>query len=312
MNLESYYIFYVVAKEKSITKAAANLYISQPAVTFQIKKLEQELGLPLFIRTKKGTILTKEGETFFKYVKTAIESLENGLSTLTNLKELDSGIIRIGASTTVSKYVLMPSLAKFHETYPNIEIKIENNLTENLLTDLRNGNLDLLLLNMPMEKHQDIKITKVMDVEDIFVGNKKYYELTKGHVNLKDLNNYPLLFQKSPSNTREYLNNYLKNNHINLIPKMEVVSYNLIMEFVKNGFGISYATKEFIKDELERKELYEIKVTPKVPKRYIGIITLNNTIPNYSVRKLLEMMLEKKEWLFSFLINYTIWAPTLF
>lgn len=292
MNLESYYIFYVVAKEKSITKAAANLYISQPAVTFQIKKLEQELGLPLFIRTKKGTILTKEGETFFKYVKTAIESLENGLSTLTNLKELDSGIIRIGASTTVSKYVLMPSLAKFHETYPNIEIKIENNLTENLLTDLRNGNLDLLLLNMPMEKHQDIKITKVMDVEDIFVGNKKYYELTKGHVNLKDLNNYPLLFQKSPSNTREYLNNYLKNNHINLIPKMEVVSYNLIMEFVKNGFGISYATKEFIKDELERKELYEIKVTPKVPKRYIGIITLNNTIPNYSVRKLLEMMLE--------------------
>lgn len=295
MNLESYYIFYVVAKEKSITKAAANLYISQPAVTFQIKKLEQELGLPLFIRTKKGTILTKEGETFFKYVKTAIESLENGLSTLTNLKKLDSGIIRIGASTTVSKYVLMPSLAKFHETYPNIEIKIENNLTENLLTDLRNGNLDLLLLNMPMEKHQDIKITKVMDVEDIFVGNKKYYELTKGHVNLKDLNNYPLLFQKSPSNTREYLNNYLKNNHINLIPKMEVVSYNLIMEFVKNGFGISYATKEFIKDELERKELYEIKVTPKVPKRYIGIITLNNTIPNYSVRKLLEMMLEKKE-----------------
>lgn len=66
------------------------------------------------------------------------------------------------------------------------------------------------------------------------------------------------------------------------------------MDFVKSGFGIGYATKEFIKNELDNKLLYEIKVTPKVPKRYIGIVTLNQSVPNYSVKKLIDIMTNNK------------------
>lgn len=293
INYECYRIFYHVATSGSISKAAEELLISQPAVTWQIKSLEDQLGLTLFIRTKKGVILTDEGKILFDYIKKGIESFTNGENTLTNLKNLNTGIIRIGASTTVSKHVLMPYLAKLHEEYPNIEIKIVNSLTENLLKDLRNGNLDILLLNLPMKETKDLKITKVLDVQDIFVGNKKYYDLTNGNIDLNKLNNYPLIFQKNPSNTREYLDTYLKTNNANLKPKMEVVSYNLIMDFVVAGFGIGYATKEFIASELKEKKLYEIKVTPKVPKRYIGIVTLNKTIPNYSVKKLIDLMTHK-------------------
>lgn len=209
------------------------------------------------------------------------------------MKDLNSGIIRIGSSATVSKHVLMPVLEKFHEKYPNIEIQIVNELTENLVTELRNGNLDMLLLNMPMKESKDLNIINVLNVQDVFVGNKKYYDITKKGLRLEELNNYPLLFQKKPSNTRTYLDNYLKSNSVNLIPKMEVVSYNLIMDFIKSGFGIGYATKEFITDDLENKKLYEIKVTPGVPKRFIGIVTLDNKIPNYSVKKLINMMLKK-------------------
>lgn len=293
MDLEAYYIFYVVAQSGSVSKAAENLYISQPAVTFHIKKLEESLGLPLFIRTKKGMVLTEEGRIFLEYVAKGLESFENGLSVLSNLKELDSGIIRIGASMTVSKYVLMSYLAKFHEEYPNIEIKVVNNLTENLLRDLRNGNLDMLILNMPMSDAGDLKIDKVLEVQDIFVGNKKYFDLVNGEIDLNNLNNYPLLFQKLPSNTRAYLDSYLKTNNVVIHPSMEVVSYNLIMEFVKNGFGIGYATREFIKEELDREELYEIKVKPEVPKRYIGIATLKQSLPNFTTKKLINMMLNK-------------------
>lgn len=291
INYECYRIFYHVATSGSISKAAEELLISQPAVTWQIKSLEDQLGITLFIRTKKGVILTDEGKILFNYVKIGVESFSNGENALTNLRNLDYGIIRIGASTTVSKHVLMPYLAHFHEEYPNIEIKIVNTLTENLLKDLRNGNLDILLLNLPMKEVKDLKITKVLDVQDIFVGNKKYYDLTKGSLKLKDLHKYPLLFQKLPSNTREYLDNYLKANNEHLLPQMEIVSYNLIMDFVSAGFGIGYATKEFIKEELESKKLYEINIIPKVPKRYIGIVTLNKTIPNYSVKKLIDLMI---------------------
>ena len=289
-NLDSYYIFYMVAKSGSISKAAENLYISQPAVTWHIKNLESSLETTLFIRTKKGTSLTEEGKIFLEYIEKGMSAFENGRNALTNLKKLDSGILRIGASTTVSKYVLFPYLEKFHDQYPNIDIRIVNALTKELLKELRNGNLDLLLLNLPMAETKDLITQKIMDVQDIFVGNKKYYDLTNGKINLGELKKYPLIFQKSPSNTRKYLDDYLKQNKIELIPKMEIVSYNLIMDFIKSGFGIGYATKEFVIDELKKKNLYEIKVAPSVPKRYIGAVTLKQTIPNYSAKKLLELM----------------------
>jgi len=292
INYETYKIFYHVATSSSISKASQKLMISQPAVTWHLKNLEGNLGITLFIRTKKGVKLTEEGSIFFKFIKNGIENFTNGENVLTNLKNLDYGNIRIGASTTVCKHVLMPYLEIFHQRYPNIDIQIVNTLTSDLLTELRNGNLDMLLLNMPMNENKDLKIQKIMEVQDIFVGNKKYYDLCNGNLKLKELNNYPLLFQKAPSNTRQYLDSYLKDNNVILHPKTEIVSYNLIMEFVKSGFGIGYATKEFIKDELNSKNLYEITVTPKVPKRYIGIVTLNQSLPNYSVKKLIKIMLD--------------------
>ena len=295
INYESYKIFYYVAINKSISKAADVMLISQPAVTWHLKNLESNLGITLFVRTKKGVTLTYEGEAFFYYIKKGVEYFINGENMLTNLKNLDYGNIRIGSSTTVSKNVLMPYLEKFHEMYPNIDIHIVNNLTENLLNDLRNGSLDMLLLNMPMNESKDLNVINVMNVQDIFVGNKKFYDITNGKVKLEDLNNYPLLFQKSPSNTRKFLDDYLKSNNVNLVPKTEIVSYNLIMDFVKSGFGIGYATREFIKDELDKKLLYEIEVTPKVPSRYIGLVTLKQSIPNYSVNKLIDIITNKND-----------------
>ena len=295
INYEAYKIFYTVAKNKSISAAADVLMISQPAVSWQIKNLEDQLGMTLFTRTKKGVNLTNEGKIFFDFIEKGIESFTNGENTLTNLKNLDYGNIRIGASATVAKHVLMPYLEIFHKKYPNIDINIENNLTEHLLTDLRNGNLDMLVLNMPMKEYKDLSITRIMDVHDIFVTNKDYFNEINGKIELKDLNNFPLLFQKKPSNTREYLYKYLDDNKVKLNPKMEIVSYNLIMDFLKIGFGIGYATREFIKEELDKKELYEIEVVPKVPKRYIGVVTLKNTIPNFSVNKLMDIITKDSE-----------------
>jgi DNA-binding transcriptional LysR family regulator len=192
INLDLYRIFYVVATNGSISKAADNLFISQPAVTFQIKNLEDQLGISLFVRTKHGVVLTDEGKILYDYVKKVIEIITNGENALTNLKNLDSGLLRIGASTTVSRHVLMPYLECFHEKYPNIDIQIVNNLTDNLIKDLFNFNLDILILNLPMTENKDLRIIPIMDVQDIFVGNRKYYDLINGEIKLQDLNEYPL------------------------------------------------------------------------------------------------------------------------
>ena len=113
------------------------MYISQPAITKSIKKLESELGITLFNRSPKGVSLTENGKIFYGFIKNGVESFMNGEHKLTSLKNLESGIIKIGASTTVTKYFLLPYIEKFHTLYPNIDISITNNLTNNLLSLLK-------------------------------------------------------------------------------------------------------------------------------------------------------------------------------
>lgn len=290
INYELYKVFYEVVINGSISKASESMYISQPAVTQSIKNLEEKLGGKLLIRTKKGIVLTEEGKVLFDYIKKGVENFKNGENTFLNYLNLDSGSIRIGASTTITRNIVMPYLEKFHIKYPKVDIKITNDLTSNLVTALRNGDLDLLVVNLPMEENKDLKVIPICEVQDIFVGNLDYYNKTKGQLKIEDLFNYPLITQKEPSNTRKFLNKYLKSNSISTNIPNEIVSYSLIMDFVKAGFGIGYATKEFIEEDLKEKKLYEIKVTPKVPKREVGIVTLSKTIPNYSAKKLIELM----------------------
>ena len=175
INYELYKVFYEVVINGSISKASESMYISQPAVTQSIKNLEEKLGGKLLIRTKKGIVLTEEGKVLFDYVKKGVESFKNGENAFLNYLNLDSGSIRIGASTTITRNILMPYLEKFHKKYPKVDIKITNDLTSNLVTSLRNGDLDLLVVNLPMEENKDLKIIPICEVHDIFVGNKDYY-----------------------------------------------------------------------------------------------------------------------------------------
>lgn len=290
ISLDLYKLFYTVAKEGSISSAAKILYISQPAVTLQIKKLESQLGISLFTRSKHGVILTDEGKVLFEYVKNAIDCFNNGENALSNLKNLDSGTIRIGVSTTICRYILMPYLEKFHATYPKIDIQINNNVSTNIIKELRNGNLDMVILFLPQTENKDLIITPVTEVQDIFVGNREYFNLPKEKISLQDLEQYPLIFPSSTSSSRAYLDKCLKDNNFDLKPKLEVVSYNLIVDLIKTGFGIGYVTKEFIMDELDNKTLYEIKIKEDIPKRSIVIATMDKKEPNYSVKKLIELI----------------------
>ena len=229
INYELYKVFYEVVINGSISKAASSMYISQPAVTQSIKNLEEKLGGKLLIRTKKGIVLTEEGKILFNYIKKGVENFNNGENAFLNYLNLDSGSIRIGASTTITRNIVMPYLEKFHLKYPKVDIKITNDLTSNLITSLRNGNLDLLVANLPMEESKDLKIIPIHEVHDIFVGNKEYYNKTKGSIKLEDLFNYPLITQKEPSNTRLFLNKYLKNNNISTNIPNEIISNSLVL-----------------------------------------------------------------------------------
>lgn len=291
IDFELYRIFYVVANYCNITKASEELRISQPAISKSIKNLEEQLGGQLFFRTKRGVVLTEEGKEFYNYIKQAIEYINNAENKFTDLINLETGCIKIGISTTLTKEFLLPYLEKFHTLYPKIDIQIITNLTSELMQKLRNGLIDIVILNLNDKNYgNDINIIKCRKINDCFVVNNKYNNLVNKEISLKDLNNYPLILQAKGSNTREFLDNIARENGVVLKPNIELASYSLVVEFSKIGLGIGYATKEYIKEEIKNKELFELKIKEKIPSRYIGIALSKNHVPNFSTKKLIEII----------------------
>ena len=156
INLELYRIFYVVAETKNITKASEILNISQPAVTKHIKNLEDQLGNPLFIRTKKGVILNEYGEKIFLKVKQALNLITESEKEISEYKSLDKGTIKIGISTTLARRYLIKRIKNFHEKYPNVVINIYTDPTKDLIKQLKNGTIDLIISKFPQNKDLDL------------------------------------------------------------------------------------------------------------------------------------------------------------
>lgn len=295
IDIELYKIFYTVAKYKNITKASQILYISQPAVTMNIKKLEEQLEMTLFVRTKRGVILTNEGAILYEHVKEAMENIKIGENKIANLKKLETGNIRIGIGTTLTKHFLINYLDIFHKKYPKITINIDTSITSEVLKNLENGKIDIAIITSESISNKNLNVVYSEDIQDIFIANKDYSDKINGEIRIEDLNNFPLLFQSSNSNIQMFLDKFLTKNHIKLNSFMELASYSLAVEFAKIGFGIGFITKTYVQDELDNKTLYEIKTIPALPKRKIFVLTKKDYLPSFSVQKLIEIIKENKK-----------------
>lgn len=295
IDFELYRIFYTVANNGNITKAAEELMISQPAISKSIKNLEEQLGGQLFVRTKRGVVLTDEGREFYNYIKQAIEFISSAENKFSELINLETGSVKIGISSTLTKNFLLPHLRKFHNLYPKIDIQIDTAISSELIQKLRNGLIDIVIFHVrDVDYGKDIEITRCKEIGDCFVVNDSYADLLNREVSLNELNDYPLLLQDQHSNARRFLDEYAKKYGIVLKPNIELASYALVVEFAKIGLGIGYVTKDYIAKELENKELYSINIKEKIPTRHIGIAISRTHLPNFSAKKLMEIILQDK------------------
>ena len=169
INFELYKTFYFVAKNKNITKAANELYVSQPAVSKSIKTLEEQLGGELFFRNKKGVVLTQAGEELFLTVQKMMEQLHDAENQFKDHINFKRGIIKIGVSTTIARSFLLEYLKIFHDRYPDIEIKIDTNPSYRLFEKLSNGFLDIIFLSLPYDVPSNVEITKIMKIQDCLI-----------------------------------------------------------------------------------------------------------------------------------------------
>lgn len=269
VDLELYRVFYTVAKHKHMTKASEELHISQPAISQSIKKLEDQLGGTLFLRSNKGMELTEEGKMFYEYVKGALELINNAENEFTSFKDLSKGEIKIGCSATLTKLILMNVLKEYHKEYPNININITNGLTKDLLNDLKLGKLDIVIYNESNIKETNLNLEMIKELKQGFVYNPEFYS---DNVNsFEELNNLPLILQKEESNSRKLLDSIALQNSIKLIPKMEVVSQDLITEFTNAGLGVGFVIIDLAKRNYSN--LMELNINKKIPNIKVYLAT---------------------------------------
>lgn len=284
VDLELYKVFYVVAKNKHMTRASEELHISQPAISQSIKKLEDQLGGTLFLRSNKGMELTEEGKMFYEYVKGALEIIGNAENEFTSFKDLSKGEIKVGCSTTLTKLILMDALENFHKDYPNININIVNGLTSNLINDLKLGKLDFVIFNESNVKENNLYLEKIKELKQGFVYNPDYY--TDNVKTFSDLNKLPLILQNGESNSRKLLDYIALQKHVKLIPRMEVVSQELISEFANIGLGVGFVIIDLANRNF--KNLKELEINKTIPNINVYLALNKSVLLTFASKKFLE------------------------
>lgn len=295
VNLELYRVFYTVAKCGSLTKAAEELYISQPAVSQAIKQLENQLGGQLFNRTHKGMELSETGgKQIFEMVEKALKLFDDAESKYTELKDTATGVVRICASDTVSTHFLLPYLKEYHEKYPDVNLILQNGTSSETIEHLKLGKGDLGFVNLPIDD-KDVNLSNtVMQLHDVFVASEKFSELFNGTVDLRRLQDYPLLMLDLSSSTRQAIVNFAHSHGIHLHPEIELASLDLMISLAENGIGIACVPREFVKKQLDEKKLFEIKTNPSLPARAIGLVLPKQETITFAVKEFLKLINQKE------------------
>lgn len=277
INLELYKTFYYVCELRNITKVAEILCVTQPAISKQINKLEDELSRKLIIRTNRGVELTSEGQKIYSKIKNPIEeimSIEEECKEQVDNYEAD---IRIISGRTYAKICLLDAMVTFNKKHPKIRFQVLTVDDNTAIKLLRSGETDIIVYNGDeiKETYNEIEEKKLVELHDIFVINKDIKEKFPPKIKLKDLNNYDTIVTDDSYISRKCINDYFSSIGEKFIPKYEVHNDLIMHEYIKNNMGMGVVIEEFIKEDLENGNLIKIETDKPLWSRQI----------NYAIRR---------------------------
>lgn len=289
-NLEYYKVFYYVAKCGSLTLAAKELSVSQPAVSQALKQLEEALNTRLFVRASRGIQLTPEGEVLYACIKKGYEQIKEGERALRGMLDLEFGELRIGASDMTLKFFLLPYLEKYHEKYPHIKVRVTNAPTPDTLHLLKEHKIDFGVVSTPFEMTKEMTVFPVREIQDCFVAGKKFSVHDGQKLKLNELEKMPIISLEKDTSTRRYIDDFLKESKVEMKPEFELATSDMIVQFAVRNLGIGCVMKGFAEECLQRGELFELKFEKEIPKRQICVVTESKVPVSAAARKFLNMI----------------------
>ena len=277
-------VFYTVANRLSFTKAATELFITQPAVSKHIQELEEQYKIKLFDRNGSKISLTTGGEILLKHTQNVFEiyrEIDFDMSTLINERQ---GLLRLGASTTISQYIIPPLLARFHQKLQDVKVNLLNGNTEQIEKALLNKEIEIGIVE-GQSKNQSIRYTEFLKDELVLVCNSKNTLVNQPEVSQEDLKTMRFLMREQGSGTLEVIEYALKPFEIKLSQlniEMQLGSTESIKSYLINSDCVAFISIHAIEKELKNKELTILDVKDLIIERYFYIITLQGKTDSLS------------------------------
>ncbi|MBR5155143.1 MAG: LysR family transcriptional regulator [Clostridia bacterium] len=290
-KLDYYRIFYETARYASFSTAAQHLYISQSAISQCIHQLEQDLDTQLFIRSRRGVILTKEGALLYQKIESAMQAIQQGETLLARLHHLESGSLVIAAGDTITSHYLLPYLEQFHAIYPGIRIEMSNSYSYQMLQLVKEGNAELAFVNLPVTD-EELCIEPCLEIHDIFVCSADYN--AKQSYTWEEMSQEPLILLEKNSTSRRYIDKKFEEKQIQLKPQIEIAAHDLLTRFASIRLGVSCVIEEFSKESLENKVIKKMNLTPPLPPRNIGYAYLRHTPLSLAAQAFLKLIQENQ------------------
>lgn len=273
-------VFFTVANRLSFTKAAKELFITQPAISKHIQELEEQYKIKFFERNGSKISLTNAGELLLKHTKNIFEvyrEIDFDMSALINQQR---GLLRLGASTTISQYIIPPLLARFHKKLQEIKVNLLNGNTEQIEKALLNKEIEIGIVE-GQSKNQSIKYTEFLKDELVLVCNSKNPLISKEQVNQEDLKSMRFVMREQGSGTLEVIEYALKPFEINLSQltiEMQLGSTESIKSYLMNSDCVAFISIHAIEKELKNNELVILDIDNLVIERFFYIITLQGKV----------------------------------
>lgn len=290
-KLDYYRIFSEVAHHGSFSLAAEKLYVSQSAISQCIQQLESDLNTQLFVRSRRGVTLTREGKLLLPKVENALSSINQGETLLAQLHHLHAGSLMIAAGDTVTTHYLLPYLEEFHNLYPEIRIEMTNSYSAKLLQYVKEGKAELAFVNLPVSD-EELTVEPCLTIHDVFVCGADFPQ--KESYTWKEMANLPLILLEPNSTSRKFVEKAFEKAKTPLSPKIEIAVHDLLIRFASIHLGVSCVVKEFSEDSIRNGTVREMNLTPPLPERAIGCAYLRHNPLSHAAQAFLELIRKKK------------------
>lgn len=292
ISYEYYRVFYYVAKYRSFTRAADLLLTNQPNVTRTIKNLESALGCILFIRSNRGVTLTPEGELLFSHVAVAVEQIQAGEDELLMDRQLEHGVISVGASETALHELLLSVLSRFHESHPGIRIRISNHSTPQAIAALNSGAVEFSVVTTPTGVRKPILEFPLKPFREIPVcgASTSMAALRDRPLHLRDLLQYPIISLGRETRTYEFYNALFLQHGLPFQPDMEAATADQILPLVKSGLGIGFLPEAFAVDAIKAGEIFTLQLEEEIPARHVCLLRRSDRPLSFAARELIRQL----------------------